>query len=202
LVTALPAVAVLMSPVGPAEASPPKVVKTTVVMFPWQLDGRLAPQVHVARRADGYCWTGAFPFIDDRYAWRCMTGNFIQTPCFSPMTAHPSEVVCADSPWDSSHVLLIRLTKPLPWAEANTGGDWTGWALQLSNKGRCILASDTHAPPVSGGPAQYQCAGDAWADILTTGSQPWTIWYGTSPTFGGHASSGQVSVTVAYNGPD
>ena len=99
-----------------------------------QLDARLAPQVHVARRADGYCWTGAFPFIDDRYAWRCMTGNFIQTPCFSPMTAHPSEVVCADSPWDSSHVLLIRLTKPLPWAEANTGGDWTGWALQLSNK--------------------------------------------------------------------
>jgi len=118
------------------------------------------------------------------------------------MIAHPTEVVCAGSPWDSSHVLLLHLTKPLPLAEANKDGYWTGWALQLSNKARCILASDTHAPPVSGGPAQYVCAGDGYAANLSTGSRPWTVWYATSSTFGGPESSGQVNVTVAYNGPD
>jgi hypothetical protein len=203
LVGLLAGLTLVASLAGPAQAIPLRAAQTTVVMFPWQSDGRLAPQVHVADRRAGMCWVGAFPDINDRYAWRCLTGNFIQTPCFSPMTARPAEVVCdASSPWDSSRALVIQLTKPLPWAEANTGGDWTGWALQLSNKARCILATDTHSPPVSGGPAPYQCANDAWAGELSTGSQPWTVWYGTSGTFGGPASSGVVKVTVAYNGPD
>jgi hypothetical protein len=196
-------VALVASSSVSAEAIAQKAAQTTVVMFPWQSDGRLAPQVRVGAKRSGYCWTGAFPDINDRYAWRCFTGNLIQTPCLSPMTAHPAEVVCdASSPWDSSHALMIQLTKPLPWAQANTGGDWTGWALQLRNKARCILATDAHSPPVSGGPAPYQCANDAWAGEPITGSQPWTVWYGTSGTFGGAESSGMVNVTVAYDGPD
>ena len=196
--------ATLRAPMAsPAQARPQEAVRTAIVLFPWTQAGTLAPQVHVTARLSGVCWVGAFPDIDDKYAGRCMTGNYIRTPCFSPMTAQPAEVVCGvGSPWDSSQALLIKLTEPMPRSEANKGGDWTGWALQLGNRARCILADGTHSPPVSGGPAPSECADDAFAFALDTGSQPWTVWYGTSATFGGRASSGEVKVAVAYNGPD
>lgn len=203
LVWLLAALTLVPSLAAPSGAITPKAPQTTVVMVPWRSDGRLAPQVHVSEERSGECWTGAFPDLDDRYAWRCLTGNFIENPCFSPITARPAEVVCdASSPWDSSRALLIHLTKPLPWADANTGGDWTGWALQLSNKARCILATGTHSPPVSGGPAPYQCANDAWATSRARALSRGPCRTGASGTFGGPASSGLVNVTVAYDGPD
>lgn len=96
LVVVLVALISLVVPISPAEASVPGPQRTTVVMFPWQADGKLAPQVHVGPPISGYCWTGAFPPPDDQYAWRCLSGNSILTPCFSrlPVTRARSCAPC------------------------------------------------------------------------------------------------------------
>ncbi len=195
----------LVVPISPAEASVPGPQRTTVVMFPWQADGKLAPQVHVGPPISGYCWTGAFPPPDDQYAWRCLSGNSILTPCFSPVAGHASEVVCAVSPWYRFAVPVIKLQRPLPLSSGDNGNYWSAWGIQLANKSRCLLANPG-TPPVSGGPAAYTCAGGYLANDLNTSSEPWTVFYwSNSAEFGGPASAGngQVEiVTVAYNGPD
>jgi hypothetical protein len=195
------AVASLTSMPAPAGAQPP--AHTTQVLFPWSVSGRLAPQVHLAKQVSGSCWTSAME-ADDRYAWRCMAGNYIYDPCFAPPVSHVTEVLCNDmSPWDTG-AILMKLSKPLPTAYANSGPDWTGFALQLANKARCVLREMDHTPPVSGGPSMYVCASDHFADVYT-GSQPWVAYYWGTSAFGGPASndtSHSVNVTVAYNGPD
>jgi hypothetical protein len=107
------------------------------------------------------------------------------------------------TPWWAFKVALIRLQKPLPMGQADKGGYWSAWALQLSNKGRCILANPG-SPPVSGGAAPYTCANGYLAGYLNTGSQPWTVdYWSNSSEFGGPPPNVRVvTVSVAYNGPD
>jgi hypothetical protein len=189
---------------GPVTAGAAPVTKTAVVLFPWQADGRPASQVHVTSHVAGYCWTGAME-MDDRYAWRCQAHNYIYDPCFAPEGRRVAEVLCnTASPWDGEGALAMSLTKPLPFGYANTAPDWTGFALQLSNKGRCVLRDFDHSPPVSGGPATYVCASDHFAD-LSTNSQPWVAYYWGTSEFGGPGSANtphEEAVTVAYDGPD
>ncbi len=188
----------LATPAG-AQGAP----HTTQVLFPWSASGRLAPQVHVAELVSGYCWTSSME-AEDRYAWRCMAHNDIYDPCFSPPSGHITEVLCNDmSPWDTG-AILMRLSKPIPTADANTAPDWAGFALQLANRARCVLRDLDHSPPVSGGPSMYLCASDHFANVYT-GSQPWVAYYWGTSAFGGPASNDTehvVNVTVAYDGPD
>lgn len=147
---AVPVVAAsaLVSVPGPAVAQ--GVAQTTQILFPWSASGRLAPQVHVAKRVSGYCWTSSLE-VDDFYAWRCMAGNDIYDPCFAPSVDHAAQVLCNDmSPWDTAGILM-QLTKPLPLAQAFTAPEWTGFAVQLANKARCVLRDLDHSPPVSDG---------------------------------------------------
>ena len=190
-------------PLNSAVASPLAVARTTVVMFPWQPNGQLAPQVHVGLPLSGYCWVGAFPGPEDEYAWRCLVGNSILTPCYRPLSQRAREVVCAVTPWWAYRVPLIHLQKPLPMGQADKGGYWSAWAIQLTNKGRCILANPG-SPPISGGPAPYTCANGYLAGYLNTGSQPWTVdYWSNSSEFGGPPSPVRVvTVSVAYDGPD
>ena len=111
-------------PLNSAVASPLAVARTTVVMFPWQPNGQLAPQVHVGLPLSGYCWVGAFPGPEDEYAWRCLVGNSILTPCYSPLSQRAREVVCAVTPWWAYRVPLIHLQRPLPMGQADKGGYW------------------------------------------------------------------------------
>ena len=97
----------LTVPLSPVAASPSTVARTTVVTFPWQQNGRLAPQVHVGSALSGHCWVGAFPGPEDEYAWRCLVGNSIITPCYSPLSRRAREVVCAVTPWWAFKVPLI-----------------------------------------------------------------------------------------------
>ncbi len=192
-----------MSVPGPAGAA--GIARTVEVLFPWLANGRLAPQVHVARQISGYCWTSSLE-ADDHYAWRCMAHNDIYDPCFSPLGRHVAEVVCnVLSPWDGAGAIVMRLSQPLPTAAAINAPDWTGFALQLANKARCFLREELdHSPPVSGGPSMYVCASDHFANIYT-GSQPWVAYYWGTSAFGGPASNDTahaVNVTVAYDGPD
>jgi hypothetical protein len=193
----------LTLPLNSAAASTSAVARTTVVMFPWQQNGQLAPQVHIGPRLSGYCWVGAFPGPEDEYAWRCLVGNSILTPCYSPLSQHVREVVCAVTPWWAFKVPLIRLQKPLPAGQADKGGYWSAWAIQLSNKGRCILANPG-SPPISGGAAPYTCGNGYLASDLNPGSQPWTVdYWSNSSEFGGPPSHlSVVTVSVAYDGPD
>ncbi len=60
------------------------------------------------------------------------------------------------------------------------------WAIQLTNKGRCILANPG-SPPISGGPAPYTCANGYLAGYLNTGSEPWTVdYWSTRPSLVAH----------------
>ena len=193
----------LTLPLNSAVTTPLTVARTTVVMFPWQQNGRLVPQVHVSSPLNGYCWEGAFPGPEDEYAWRCIAGNALLTPCYSPPSQGAREVVCAVTPWFAFKVPVIHLERPLPIDLADKGGYWSAWAIQLSNKGRCILANPG-SPPISGGPAPYTCANGYSAGYINTGSQPWTVdYWSNSSEFGGPPPQIRVvAVSVAYNGPD
>jgi hypothetical protein len=133
-----------------------------------------------------------------------MAGNDIYDPCFAPSVDHAAQVLCNDmSPWDTAGILM-QLTKPLPLAQAFTAPEWTGFAVQLANKARCVLRDLDHSPPVSDGPSMYLCANDHFAN-LSTSSRPWVAYYWGTSAFGGPASNDAthiVDVTVSYNGPD
>ncbi|MGO9658108.1 MAG: hypothetical protein ACLP7F_07070 [Acidimicrobiales bacterium] len=195
------AVSAIMSVPAPAGAL--GAAQTTQVLFPWSASGRLDPQVHVAEQVSGYCWTSSLE-ADDRYAWRCMAHNDIYDPCFAPPAGHVTKVLCNDmSPWDTAAVLM-NLSEPVPLGQALTAPDWPGFAVQLANKGLCVLRELDHSPPVSGGPSMYLCASDHFANVYT-GSQPWVAYYWGTSAFGGPPSDDTthaVNVTVAYDGPD
>src|SRR5512133_1075667 len=64
--------------------------RTRVHYFHAFRNGRIAPGIHVARTARGYCWTTS-GVEGGRDTWRCFLGNLIYDPCFSP-TPHSDYV--------------------------------------------------------------------------------------------------------------
>jgi hypothetical protein len=111
-------------------------------------------------------------------AWRCITGNIILDPCFDSAARDPNIVVCADSPWAHSAVLL-RLTEPLPVAAGNAGWEHPElpWALELANRDRCVVASGATFM-VAGLRANYACATGAWViGEVDRRRPPWSVFY-------------------------
>jgi len=147
----------------------------TVVHYfrPFQ-NGEIAPQVHVTRRARGYCWTTS-GVESRRYAWRCFRGNFILDPCFSS-TRDGGFVLCPVEPW-SSDVVRLRLTRALPgwrlyhYAAQLPVGIWT------TTGKRCAHSSGATSE-IKGKEVTYVCmGGGVLAGLANAGAATWTIWY-------------------------
>jgi hypothetical protein len=134
--------------------------------------------LRIARRAHGACWIGSLSNQNRRDAWRCTTGNIILDPCFDSAARDPNTVVCVDSPWARSAVLL-RLTEPLPVAAGNAGWEHPElpWALELANRDRCELATGATFT-VRDLRANYACATGAWVIGEVDRRRPiWSVFY-------------------------
>jgi hypothetical protein len=129
---------------------------------------------HVRTHARGYCWTSSI--ADARAdAWRCFRGNEILDPCF---TSRAGAVLCPVGTPGSRDALELRLTKPLPRAEANSGRGATPgqpWVIVTSRGDVCYRLTGTierHA----GRPLDYECAGAAVLAGTANRTTPrWTI---------------------------
>ena len=128
----------------------------------------------VVGRAKGSCWTQSLTVSDRSDAWRCMVGNEIHDPCFSPPTG--TRVACVASPY-AHHVFLISLDTPLP-AHSKTFLTPHGqpWAIKLANGDTCVFLAG--AMPVERGMrGNYGCSrGMAFGDADKSGSI-WRIYY-------------------------
>ncbi len=94
----------------PAEeiVAAPGTGRTEVITF--------TPAVPNAPHREGYCWTSSIA-LPRAGAWRCMIGNAIQDPCFTTPDVSDA-VICGANPATSDAGFLMRLTKPLPAADA------------------------------------------------------------------------------------
>lgn len=183
----------LPDPAGASSTGSTDIRSTTIEFFePYTAFG-LRPGVDVDKTATGYCWTSSDP-VANPDAWRCFEGQEILDPCFSsPYVAHPTSVVCG-TPW--SGVVDLKLTKPLPLAQAHTNVyPSVGWLLELANGVRCTEiegASGTTA----GVPLAYSCNGSASAGELRWSTEPWTVPFVSK----GATKAVTEAVSVAWGG--
>ena len=126
------------------------------------------------RMRSGSCFTGALT-IRRSDAWRCMTANTIEDPCFSSAAA-PGEVVCPNP--DLRAGVEIRLTRSLPRRFADRGRPSTRdqpWDIELTTGQHCSFLSGA-TTLVGGHRLNYGCARSLglWGSPLRS-SEPWTI---------------------------
>jgi hypothetical protein len=101
------------------------------------------PVVPSAPKRSGSCWTRSIAAPSRADAWRCMLGNEIYDPCFSPKA--PGVVVCDVNPVSGGRGFAVRLTKPLPAGEPPfTARLALPWVVQLANGEVCIPLTGTH----------------------------------------------------------
>ncbi len=103
----------------------------------------------------GYCWTGSIA-IARPDAWRCMAGNEIFDPCFEDKDK--GFVVCDPNPAKGDPGLRMKLTKPLPEAERQTGrvGGQGAWLVELADGTTCRPRTGT-GWEVQGKIVNYYC---------------------------------------------
>jgi hypothetical protein len=126
----------------------------------------------------GSCFSGS-DATQRSDAWRCSFGNELLDPCFSsPLAA--GIVACPAAPWLHTGV-TIRLTKPLPSAEADHGPASLArlpWAVELYDGSRCLLATGA-TTVLDGRRLNYFCGRQSktglWGDPSRT-TQPWRIY--------------------------
>jgi hypothetical protein len=177
----LPAVLILLLVLGATDAYAARTHVERVE--PFGVNGRLAPGWAISATGSGSCFGGANA-TTRRDAYRCFLRNLIFDPCFvDPRGMTKTYVLCVLAPW-RHRAVKIRLTQPLP--TANSGKHAAAWALSLSRKIHCSLATGMGIGVVSGRSADWYCDnGGAVADPLHRGN-PWWAWYaprilGTSP---------------------
>lgn len=101
------------------------------------------PAVPSAPKRSGSCWTRSIAAPSRADAWRCMLGNEIYDPCFSPKL--PEVVVCDVNPVTGGRGFAVRLTKPLPTGEpAMTARVAFPWLVQLASGEICRPLTGTH----------------------------------------------------------
>jgi hypothetical protein len=123
-------------------------------------DGKLAPGLIVRASVRGSCWAQ------------------------SEVESHL--VACPDEPW-SNHVLLLRLTKPLPhwhaYRRAIPPSAWP-WAIITIAGKHCVTTVAAATGEIRGKPITYVCQGGGLLLGFTRrATATWTIWY--APTFTG-----------------
>jgi hypothetical protein len=162
----------------PAVASRATVLRTYTVFE----DGGLAPGLQVRATVPGSCWTQSL--VESRpYSWRCLHGEYIRDPCFSP-TPTSRFVVCPDAPW-SSRVLVLRLTEPLPhwpaYKRTISASSWP-WGIVTIGGRHCSTTSGSATGEVTGKQVTYVCVGGGLlAGYTRRHTRTWTIWY--APAF-------------------
>jgi hypothetical protein len=161
-----------------ASASTAASGRTVVHDFHAFRGGKVAPAVHVTRRARGHCWETS-GVESRRYAWRCFKGNDILDPCFSA-TRHARFVLCPTELW-SDDVVRLQLTRRLPawkhfgYSKSLPVGAWTTDGVQ------CVHSSGATST-IEGKPITYECSGGGvLAGSAKRGTRRWTIWYAPSP---------------------
>ncbi|MEP7020842.1 MAG: hypothetical protein ABI808_09330 [Pseudonocardiales bacterium] len=164
---------------------------TAVSKFtPYSSAGALT--VVVTGHATGQCWTGSI-VVAVPGVYRCLVGNDIADPCFTPpQPAKPTTVACLPDPW--SGALVVTLTAPLPITPP-VGHAANPWALQLANGVRCVASGGT-VHSVDGVSLNLQCSGGTAAGGLDTTGPMWQVKYG--PQSGGPLAV--VGVTHAWQG--
>lgn len=133
---------------------------TAVRMFVPFGPGRvLQPGVSIAERLDGRCFAESVSSEARPDAWRCMAGNRILDPCFEGTVEGRTTLACAQSPWEST-VVLLALTEPLPARRAGqlSSNDGRPWALELDDGSRCTLLGGATGA-VAGMRVNYGCEG-------------------------------------------
>jgi hypothetical protein len=152
------------------------------------------------RTESGSCFSGS-DAADRGDAWRCTVGNELFDPCFSsPSAAKAGIVVCPAAPWLHTGV-TIRLTKPLPSAEADRGAASLArlpWALELYDRSRCLLATGATSV-LDGRRLNYFCADHAkrglWGSPERT-TEPWRIY---SAPFAAKRLTTRVAIRRAWS---
>jgi hypothetical protein len=140
--------------------SPSMAATKTIVTFfsPWSSSGNLQPTYHVVETLSGYCWTDSIA-TSRGDAYRCMSGNSIYDPCFTP-SAHPHAVACASNPF-AKRIILLKLQKPLP-SPPTPAKQWLQphnqpWGLRLTNGNTCAFVTGATGA-VDGERLNYACA--------------------------------------------
>lgn len=149
-------------------------VTMATIYHAYRANGTSAIPTHPRR---GYCFSGSSTAARSD-AWRCITGNELDDPCFSTSITAPS-VICPAGPWQNAGV-EIRLTKPLPRHYANRGAPSLRsqpWALELYDGHRCLLASGA-STTVEGQRLNYFCTINRHLGLWgfpSRSTEPWTI---------------------------
>jgi hypothetical protein len=146
------------------------------------------PVVPPAPKRSGSCWTRSIAAPSRADAWRCMLGNEIYDPCFSPKT--PGVVVCDVNPVSGGRGFAVRLTKPLPASEPLfTARLALPWIVQLANGEVCIPLTGTHEL-MGKESIGYECsasrearASGAEMGLIDGSIVPGTVWHARLATF-------------------
>lgn len=143
------------------EVNDAKVTQTQVIMF--------MPPTSVSAQISGSCFAPSIASTRGD-AWRCMSGNLIYDPCFTK-PGSSNAVVCVQDPTDSSTIVQMNLTQPLP-DHGPILGELHPWFLQLADGSVCnFLTGATGA--VNGERINYGCS-SGW-DLIGTPTQD-TVW--------------------------
>ncbi|HEV2360634.1 MAG TPA: hypothetical protein VGS21_02920 [Acidimicrobiales bacterium] len=168
----------------------PGVTPTEQKTFVAWTGSTMVPTLQIGSHVSGTCWSGS-DSTSSRYAYRCMSGNYIYDPCLAPLDqAHATELVCVDSP--SKPVVIFRLTAKLPSGNGPTGGQQDPWALQLTGGGQCVVATGAILT-LHGVGMNYYCVTGSAGGISTTSPQ-WTVEYADN----GSTTLHKVGVEVSW----
>jgi hypothetical protein len=148
--------------------------------------------VRVTAHGTGQCWTTSI-VVPVAGAYRCLVGNQIADPCFTPHhVTTPITVACVSAPWSSARV--VTLTTALPKATPR-GTAANPWAVLLANGAHCVAATGT-VQSVGKVSLNLLCPGGTAAGALDTSRPMWKVKYG-APTTG---QLTDVAVTAAWKG--
>ena len=146
------------------------------------------PVVPSAPKRSGSCWTRSIAAPSRADAWRCMLGNEIYDPCFSPKIG--GLVVCDVNPVTGGRGFAVRLTKPLPTGEPLfTARLALPWVVQLADGEVCIPLTGTHEL-IGKESIGYECSrsGEARANgaevgLIDGSIVPGAVWHARLATF-------------------
>jgi hypothetical protein len=179
----------------PTSSTPaPKQTTTASIYRAFRANGSSAIRT---RTRSGYCWSGSAT-VNRRDAWRCMTANQIEDPCFSA-TITAKTVICPVAPWDQTGI-KIRLTRPLPRKYADHAPPslrTQPWALELYDGKRATFeegasnVAEGHRLNYFFGPSSKE---GLWG-YPSRSAQPWTI---LAAPFGAHTLSVRVAIRRAW----
>ncbi len=190
-----PLLGISRSPAAAAGPAP----KTKVIIFLPYVDGHIKPGMIVAHRASGDCWSTSLATVR-RDAWRCMSGNTIYDPCFSPKSG-AKMVVCPTDVFNHK-LIVLTLAKPLPkldsvdpTAKQLRPPDLEPWFLRLSDGTNCwFVVGATFS--IGEHRANYEC-GERWIIGYPIEKKPqW--WVAKLVKGEGATTAHELGVTTAF----